>query len=205
MNGAPPPLPQQLHDGVLQTLAIARIRLDRALAQEGPLPRELGVDLRLLLDGEIADLRRLIEGVASPVPAQPNLPSALAAVAEELQSATGVRIRVEDRTAATGHRPGNDLIAYRIVREALHNTVKHSDARHAWVSVAAQGDRLVCTVHDDGHGFDPATTRPHFGLTAMYAQARQAGGHLTVRSRRTGTLVTVVLPRDPVPEGTVQQ
>ena len=68
MSRRQPPLPQQLHDGVLQSLAIARIRLDRALAQDGPLPRELGTDLRVLLDHEIAGLRRLIGSPALTAP-----------------------------------------------------------------------------------------------------------------------------------------
>lgn len=199
MSGELPPLAQHLHDGVLQTLAVARIRLGRALAGTGPLPREVGVDLQLLLDREIADLRRLISGAAPAVPPQPDLPSALAATAEQLQSVTGIRIRVENRSAPRGRWAGNDLVAYRIVREALHNTAKHSGARHAWVAVAGSRDRLVCVVSDDGGGFvpAPAPARPHFGLTGMHAQARDAGGYLAVQSRRTGTFVTLSLPREP--------
>ncbi|WP_328722926.1 ATP-binding protein [Streptomyces sp. NBC_00247] len=205
MSGAPPLVAQQLHDGVLQALAIARLHLDRALAQDGPLPRELGMNLQLLMDREIAGLRRLINGSPPPTPPEPDLPRALAAIAEELQSVTGIRILVEDRTEPPGRWTGNDPIAYRAVREALHNTIKHSDAEHAWVTVAAREDLLVCTVHDDGRGFDPATVRSHFGLTSVYAQAREAGGHLAVQSCRTGTSVTLVLPRNPVLEGKDQQ
>lgn len=205
MSSAPPTLAQQLHDGVLQSMAIARIRLDRALAQDGPLPRELGTDLKLLLDQEIAGLRRLISGSAAPAPPQPDLPSALAATAEHLQSLTGIRILVENRTAPSGQWSGNDLIAYRIVREALHNTVKHSDAKHARVGVVTSEDQLVCVVSDDGRGFEPTADHPHFGLTAMHAQARDAGGYLDVQPCRTGTSVTLILPRNPVVEGSVQQ
>jgi signal transduction histidine kinase len=202
MSGELPPLSQQLHDGVLQTLAVARIQLGRALARPGPLPRELGADLQLLLDREIADLRRLISGSGPAGPPQPDLPSALAATADQLQSVTGIRIRIENRTAPRGRWAGNDLIAYRIVREALHNTAKHSGAKHAWVAVTGGQDRLVCVVCDDGRGFVPAAGRSrHFGLTAMHAQARDAGGYLAVQSRRTGTFVTLSLPRNPVPAG----
>jgi signal transduction histidine kinase len=195
MSAPAPPLAQQLHDGVLQTLAMARLRVDRALADPGPLPRELGADLIELLDQEIADLRRLISDATPSTPPQPDLPSALAATAEHLRSATGIRYRVRTRTTPRGRWAGNDLLAYRIVREALHNTARHSGARHAWVTVAARPDELVCAVRDDGHGFAPATARPHFGLRAMYEQARAAGGRLAVESRRTGTSVTLALPR----------
>jgi signal transduction histidine kinase len=200
------PMGRQLHDGVLQSLAIARIRLGQALAlNDGPLPRELGLDLKLLLDREIAGLRRLIGGSEPATPPQPDLPSALTATAAHLQSLTGLRIRVENLTARQGRWAGNDLVAYRIMREALHNTAKHSGAKHAWVTVATRRGRLLCTVSDDGHGFTPATADAHFGLSAMYAQARAAGGYLAVQSRPTGTFVTLSVPGDPVPEGEAQR
>lgn len=203
MSGALTPLAQHLHDGVLQSLAVARIRLGRALAQDGSLTRELAADLKALLDHEIADLRRLIAGSAPAGPPQPDLPSALAATAKELQSVTGIRIRVDNRGAPHGRWAANDLVAYRILREALHNTAKHSGARHAWVAVSGGRDRLVCVVCDDGGGFGPPAAGGHFGLAAMHAQARDAGGFLAVRSRRTGTFVTLSLPRHPAPEGAV--
>ncbi|MFI0943162.1 sensor histidine kinase [Streptomyces sp. NPDC021020] len=212
MSGEPAVPAQVLHDGVLQGLAVARIRLGRALAGAGPLPREVGEELRELLDGEIAGLRRLIAGAAQPgpvepaaepdVPAHQDLPSALAATAAHLQSATGVRIRVDNHTTASGSWAGNDLVAYRIVREALHNTARHSGAAHAWVSLASSRSRLVCVVSDDGHGFQPAqgtAPRAHFGLGASYARARAAGGYLAVRSGGDGTSLTLSLPREPRP------
>jgi signal transduction histidine kinase len=129
-----------------------------------------------------------------------DLPTALAATAAHLESATGVRIRVARHTPWSGGWADGDLVAYGIVREALHNTARHSGAAHAWVSLASSGSRLVCVVTDDGHGFLPARadgSRAHFGLGASYARARAAGGHLAVRSGGDGTCVTLSLPREP--------
>lgn len=206
--GAPPDarrLAQRLHDTVLQSLAVARIRIDQALARSGPLPRDLGEDLRRLLDEEIAGLRALVHGTAHPAPASPDLRGALAATAEQVRSA-GIRCRVEDRTAPGRAWTRTDLVAYPILREAVHNAVKHSGAGHIRVTVTRTAGRLVCEVRDDGHGFDPATTPMGFGTTGMRAQAEDAGGELVVDSRPSGTLVTLVLPDrttygDPALEG----
>jgi signal transduction histidine kinase len=188
-------LAQHLHDGVLQTLAMARIRIDKALTCPGPLPRDLGEDLKQLLDQEIAALRELVRGADRPAPPQPDLHSALTAAAGHLESVTGIRCGIDDRTVPRRSWARNDLIAYRILHEALHNAAKHSGAQQIWVTLVDQQDRLVCEVRDDGHGFDPASTSPGFGMTAMYAQARDAGGELDIDSRRSGTVVTLVLPR----------
>ena len=192
-------LAEHLHDTVLQSLAIARIRIDAALAGPGPLPRELGEDLRQLLDGEIATLRALLRGSGRPAPPQPDLRSALTATAEQLGSATGIRFGFEDRTVPRRSWTHDDLVAYRVLSEALHNTAKHSGAENVQVTLADQRERLVCEVRDDGHGFDPNTTPMGFGMTGMYAQARDAGGELAIVSRPSGTLVTLVLPRQDRP------
>jgi len=188
-------LAQQLHDTVLQSLAIARMRLDKALTGTGPLPRDLGEDLRGLLDEEIAALRALVRGAGRPAPAQPDPRSALSVTAEHLGSVTGIRVEIDDRTAARRSWARTDLVAYRILREALHNVAKHSGAEHVRVTLADERDHLVCAVRDDGHGFDPVVTPRGFGMTGMYAQAEEAGGELTVGSRRSGTLVRLILPK----------
>lgn len=187
-------LAQQLHDGVLQTLALARIRIDKALAAPGPLPRELGEELRELFEHEIATLRELMRR-PDPPPPLPDLPTALAATARHLGSVTGIGIFVEDRTL--GRFPWTDdaPIVHRIAREAIHNAAKHSGAEHIRIVLDDQQDRLTCEVLDDGCGFDPSRTPKGFGMTAMHAEALALGGELRIDSQRGGTRVTLCMPR----------
>lgn len=192
-------LARHLHDTVLQSLAIARIRIDKALSGTGPLPRDLGEDLRALLDREIAGLRALVHGAGRPAPPRTGLRGALTATAGHLGSVTGIRVTVEDRTAPRRSWSRADLVAYRILREALHNAARHSGAADARVTLTDADGRLVGEVRDDGHGFDPDVTPRGFGMTAMYAQAGEAGGELTIDSGRSGTLVRLVLPREHPP------
>ncbi len=44
---------------------------------------------------------------------------------------------------------------YRIVQEALHNSVQHAEARRIVVTVKQEAQRLRVTIEDDGKGFDP--------------------------------------------------
>lgn len=192
-------LAQHLHDTVLQSLAIARIRIDKALSGTGPLPRDLGEDLRGLLDHEIAGLRALVHGAGRPAPPRAGLRGALTATAGHLGSLTGIQVTVEDRTAPRHSWSRADLVAYRILREALNNAARHSGATYARVTLTDAGDRLVGEVRDDGHGFDPGVTPRGFGITGMHAQAGEAGGELTIDSGRSGTLVRLVLPREHPP------
>ena len=89
---------------------------------------------------------------------------------------------------------------YTLVQEALHNVVKHADARHVGVLLQAQSDQTVLIVEDDGRGFDPAqvSSNPEkhgLGLTSMRERAMLCGGTLEIDAvPGRGTTIFVRLP-----------
>lgn len=87
----------------------------------------------------------------------------------------------------------------RIVREALVNTRRHSDASRVWVAGGASGDKLWAEVSDNGQGFDPSRVDGGIGIVGMQERARALGGDLEIRSEPgAGTTVRfeLVLSKD---------
>jgi signal transduction histidine kinase len=84
---------------------------------------------------------------------------------------------------------GVGLCAYRIVQEALTNTLKHAGASRADVSVRYVEDALELQVVDDGRGAEPVNgdgeTGGH-GLIGMRERVALFGGELTARPRAAG-------------------
>jgi signal transduction histidine kinase len=79
---------------------------------------------------------------------------------------------------------GVDLCAYRIVQEALTNTLKHADASRAQVSLRYVADALELTVLDDGHGAAPVNGEGSgHGLIGMRERVALFGGELSARPR----------------------
>jgi signal transduction histidine kinase len=81
---------------------------------------------------------------------------------------------------------GVGLCAYRIVQEALTNTLKHAHASHAEVSVRYVDDALELQVVDDGRGASAANGEGSgggHGLIGMRERVALFGGELTSRSR----------------------
>src|SRR5207244_1814047 len=72
---------------------------------------------------------------------------------------------------------GVGLSAYRIVQEALTNTLKHADARHARVAVRYRDSGLEVEVRDDGRGETNGDGDGH-GLLGMRERALLLGGEL---------------------------
>lgn len=68
-----------------------------------------------------------------------------------------------------------DLCAYRIVQEALTNTLKHAGPAHAHITLGYEPDALTVTVTDDGRApNDPGGTG--HGIPGMRERARLYGG-----------------------------
>ena len=201
-----------LHDGVLQTLAVIQRRSDDT--DLVALAREQDQALRAFLRGGTPT------GAASP-PSPPLAPSTLPATsalpAPSATSATGAdgdlidRLRGEiariERTHAIdaplvvidpGTSTGSAATALiGAAAEALVNAAKHSGTDRVWVSVDRRSPSgTMVVVHDEGDGFDPATTPEGTGITSSIRRRLDAvGGGATVSSAvGRGTDVTVWAP-----------
>jgi signal transduction histidine kinase len=76
--------------------------------------------------------------------------------------------------------PGVDLAAYRVVQEALTNTIKHAPGADAGVTIGYTGDTLEIEVTDTGavRGSSPADGNGR-GLIGLRERLAVYGGELT--------------------------
>ncbi|HMN72013.1 MAG TPA: histidine kinase [Rhodoblastus sp.] len=77
------------------------------------------------------------------------------------------------------------LTAYRIVQEALTNVARHAGAARVEVRIAAQANRLLIAVEDNGAGFDPSIPWG-LGLKGMSERISALGGSLKLSSSASG-------------------
>jgi signal transduction histidine kinase len=72
---------------------------------------------------------------------------------------------------------------YSIYKEALHNVVKHAQARQVQVRLRLPGGQLELTVRDDGRGSAAATRPGGQGLPNMRMRAQAVGGTVQIETR----------------------
>lgn len=84
---------------------------------------------------------------------------------------------------------------YRITQEALHNIIKHANAKHAEVLFEADGAGIKLIIEDDGVGFDPSANGHDghaLGLISMRERASAIDGTFEIESSPgNGTTVFV--------------
>jgi len=188
-----------LHDDAAQLL----VGVHLALADIGRgLPEPLGARLRGVraqLDQVETQLRRLSHELRPSLLDDLGLVPALEFFADGLGRRAGVAIRVHDATSGRV-APKIETALYRIVQEALVNVSKHAHAQSAEVRLEHRGDRLCCTVRDDGRGFDAATVldgrgQRGLGLIGIRERLGAIGGTLRIVSdAQHGTELVISIP-----------
>jgi signal transduction histidine kinase len=142
---------RELHDGAGQALTAARLQL-LALRKRG-LAAEDAALVEHHLDEALEEVRR---STSALLPAPLAALGFLGAVRKHCASyarATGLDISLEVPDQLP-ELPGPMAAGlYRIVQEALHNTVRHAGAAHASVRVSHVPDALSLEFDDDGRGF----------------------------------------------------
>jgi signal transduction histidine kinase len=110
----------------------------------------------------------------------------LAALLEQVRAAgLPVELTIEGLRAALPS--GLDLTAYRIVQEALTNTLKHARASQARVTLRYGIDELAVDVLDDGRGATAnGTARGGRGLAGMRERAALYDGSIRAGPRAEG-------------------
>jgi len=142
---------RELHDGAGQALTAARLQL-LALRKRG-LTAEDAAQVEHHLDEALEEVRR---STSALLPAPLAALGFLGAVRKHVASyarATGVDISLEVPDQLPELPPPMAAGLYRIVQEALHNTVRHAGAARASVRVSHARDALSLEFDDDGRGF----------------------------------------------------
>jgi signal transduction histidine kinase len=178
---------RELHDVVAHSVSVMVVQ-----AQAGPrLPDEERVrdafgSIETTGREALVELRRLLgvlrggEEHAATAP-QPGLASIEALVEQVREAGLRVDLRVEGEPAALP--PGIDLSAYRIVQEALTNTLKHAGRAEAEVIVRYETAAVELEILDNGVGPHTRANGSGHGLVGMRERVALYGGLLETGSR----------------------
>ncbi|GGD12747.1 tetratricopeptide repeat-containing sensor histidine kinase [Hyunsoonleella pacifica] len=84
---------------------------------------------------------------------------------------------------------------YRIVQEAIHNSIKYADAKNISVKVSKESNQLCIDIVDDGKGFDVNGVSDGNGLNNMRKRAKDINASIVIESEiHNGTSVLLGVP-----------
>jgi signal transduction histidine kinase len=188
----------ELHDGVIQGLFAMGLNLQATalMIPDATVQRRIE-DVITQLDGSIRDLRNYIFGLRPGALADRQLQQTLRDMAKEFQESAQMRVDLAIDEAVAAELAGRAGDVVQLVREAMSNVRRHSDASRAWISLRRKGQTAVLQVKDNGNGFSTGTpvSESHHGLRNLHKRVAGAGGTLELSSTvGKGTTVRAVIP-----------
>lgn len=199
---------RELHDAVAHSVSVMTLQVGVVRRRLDALPTEQATlqQAELLGRRSVEELRRIVGLVRPSAPELAPLPSLaqLEDLLDQVRTA-GADVTLDRSGPLPLLAPPLDMSAYRIIQEALTNTLKHAPGAHVRVSLDTAGDRLEILVADDGPPLT-AAVQPGNGLTGMAERVAMFDGTLAYGSHPDGGFaVAVSLPvtaGDRIPEPT---
>ena len=190
---------REIHDdlgGTLTAIKIMLMRLGKGLAPEAKEALQRLRSTEALVDTAIEVTRRIATELRPGI-LDLGIVAAIEWQAAEFERRMDMSCQV---TCAYKEIPLDSKISiavFRIFQEALTNIAKHAGATRVEVELEADADNVMLQVHDNGYGISGEDlAKPQaFGILGMQERARNLGGEAGVRRTRSGTAVTLRLPR----------
>jgi PAS domain S-box-containing protein len=194
-------LAHELHDSVTQALYSMMLIAEagRRLAQRGDLRQS---EHHLKRIGETAqqslkEMRLLVFEMGSPELQTGGLVEAIQKRLNMVEKRSGIQARL----LVEGERCLSivqEQEIYRIIIEALNNSLKHSGSNEVKVQICTTDEKVEVNVSDHGQGFsqEDLAELGGVGLASMRYRAERIGAALTIQSApNEGTRVQLRLPR----------
>ena len=195
-------LAREVHDGPAQALSNAIFQVEvvqRLLDRDEAAAREELRGLREVLTRELKGVRAYLSQLRPPLLADLGLSGAITDAANQIGTALGVPVTVELDDGVDALPETVEIVALRVIQEALQNARKHAQPSSIRIRMALDVSGWTVEVRDDGRGFDsddpPVSGRRHFGLQFMRERAELIGARFEVRSSpNLGTAVRMTIP-----------
>ena len=194
-------LSREIHDGPAQMLANVMMRsqlIDRVFREKG---NEDGFkeirDLRKMVHSALYEVRRIIYDLRpmalDDLGLIPTLKKYLSTI-EEYNGETKIsfaNIGPEKRLPTKF-----EVALFRLVQEAVSNSLKHSGASHIQVKLEIGRGHVTVVIKDNGKGFDPSVKpQQSFGIIGMKERVELLEGEITIDSKKgAGAIVMIQVP-----------
>ena len=186
-----------LHDDICQRLAGISMLCRSYSNQDAPVEKNQMLELAQLI-GETLQTTRQYAHNSYPVELESlGMNHSLSNLCDSFTAQSGIKCQYEWGMPKGVHFDKiQKLNIFRIIQEALHNVLKHSQAKNVKVSVKPEARKTLIQVVDDGVGFvnDSKGNSKGLGLNSMQYRANQIGASFVIKSNKPcGTCVQLSL------------
>lgn len=197
---------RELHDETGQTLTALGLGL-RGLAETISANPQRAVlqtkQLETVAVNGLDELQRLVSGLHPPQLDDLGLMAALRWYANQIKERFGLPVQLSSQGTPVELPIEVRTVVFRIVQEAITNTIRHASASQAAIRLNFTPMDLCLEIEDNGIGFDVdkvmdnSAKRPCWGLLGIMERASLIGATCQILSQPgKGTLVIICVPQN---------
>jgi two-component system, NarL family, sensor histidine kinase UhpB len=186
---------KELHDNLNQILAVAKMYLQMAKAQENN--REMYIDKSCgFIVKVIEEIRRITKKLVIPEIHIIGLFDNIKNLLDDLIMIHPIKISFrEDGVNEAELNKKLQRTIFRIVQEQLNNILKHAKATHAFINLSRQENQLILLISDNGEGCNVLQEKSGVGIINIKSRAELYNGKVTIVSKPgEGYELKVILP-----------
>lgn len=183
----------EIHDGLIQSLAVAKMRIGRVMALiKQPHLKEQVAEVDAVLNQAIGESRSVMHAASPPELAKRGFGAAIHWLSNHFVKRFGISIIVDDQGGHEYLNTPTQTFLYSAVRELLMNIIRHANANRIVIALRAHRGTLCISVDDDGDGCDPSAIKAipddkgGFGLWNIQRRLDCIGGALGIKSNAHG-------------------
>lgn len=174
---------KELHDNVNQVLTTTKLYLELALTNP-ELKDDLLQKSKKNIMYVINEIRQLSCSLMNPSLGDLGLIDSVSDLVENIRATRKLNVVFKAlRTIEAGLPDSLKLTIYRIIQEALNNTVKHAQATAVSIFIRKKAQTIELIVQDNGIGFNPEETKKGAGLKSIKNRVYLNSGSLAIKSR----------------------
>ena len=189
---------QEIHDNIGQALSLAKLNLGTFDPIEDKSISTKIDDTKNLVGKAISDLRDLSRSMHGDRIAELGLKESIANELKILQNTGQFNTSLDIQGSYYKMDTQKEMVLFRIMQEALHNSIKHAKAKDITVIMEYGEKKFTLSVVDNGTGFDPQKLQSQekgIGLKSMQNRAALIDGIFSIHSSNNkGTTISICLP-----------
>lgn len=189
----------ELHDGLGQYLSAANMNLETVyedLPEIDPLLTKTFQNGLKMLAHAISETRSISQNLLPKSIQDYGLKLAVQSLINNLKSVHDLNFTLYQNYNTEDISGKIQINLYRIIQESLTNAIRHSEAKSIHLQLNHSNDDFICTIEDDGKGFDQSDIQsPGLGLQSIKTRVAAMAGNFDIDSRTgKGTLLTIIIP-----------
>ena len=195
---------RDIHDGIGQVMSLGCVQLAsiKGTIDNPAIVARLEETLSLFKQ-TVRNLRLLSHSLNTGLVERRSLEQSVRTEFDRIEAFTNIKCSYEQVLNEESVSPEERLIIFRIIQEALQNTLKYAEASSIDIRINKQGPFLMVRIRDDGIGFDTndIDRTESLGLLSMKQRAALLDARLEITSAQgKGTTVTLSLPVNSIHE-----